>query len=216
MQFYLTDNIAFPNPADADDDGLLAVGGDLSLERLKLAYSLGIFPWYSFKCSQIMWWCPKMRFVLFPGEVHISHSMRTLLNSDKYTVTFNNDFRSVINACSTVNNRNSELGAWLGPEMIEAYIKLHKAGLAASVEVWRDGRLVGGFYGVTKGRCFFGESMFSLEPNTSKLALIKLAEKMEAEGGALIDCQVESDHLASMGARLITYEAYMKYVNADD
>lgn len=215
MIFKLGDDINFPNPLAADDDGLLAVGGDLSLERLQLAYRLGIFPWSPFRSNQILWWCPKQRFVLFPNEVHVSHSMRSLLNGKKYTVTFNKDFPAVINACSLVNGRNKERGAWLGPDLIRAYTAMHDAGWAASVEVWKDDVLAGGFYGVTKGRCFFGESMFSFEPNTSKLALIALARKMELEGGLLIDCQVESAHLKSMGARFIPYEQYMRLVQMD-
>lgn len=212
MVYRLCADIVFPDPREADDDGLLAVGGDLSINRLVLAYSLGIFPWFSFKQSEILWWCPKQRFVLFPNEVHVSHSMRSLLNSGTYTVTFNRDFEAVIGACSAVNGRNREEGAWLGPEMITAYTRLHDAGMASSVEVWDGDRLVGGFYGVQRGRCFFGESMFSYVPNASKLALISFARKMASEGGLLIDCQVESKHLASMGARFISYDEYMAFL----
>ncbi|MBP3717441.1 MAG: leucyl/phenylalanyl-tRNA--protein transferase [Paludibacteraceae bacterium] len=215
MVFRLDDEVVFPDPCLADDDGLLAVGGDLSPERLVLAYSLGIFPWFSFRSSQILWWCPKQRFVLFPSEVHVSHSMRSLLKNRKYRVTFNSNFNAVINACSVANNRNMEDGAWLGPEMIGAYSLLHEMGVASSVEVWNGQRLVGGFYGVVRKRCFFGESMFSLEPNASKLALIVFAQKMMDEGGLLIDCQVESEHLASMGARFIDYKTYMDLLNTD-
>lgn len=215
MVFRLDDDVVFPDPSLADDDGLLAVGGDLSPERLMLAYSMGIFPWFSFRSSQILWWCPKQRFVLFPSEVHVSHSMRSLLNNCKYTVTFNKNFNGVIKACSVANNRNMEDGAWLGPEMVEAYTLLHEMGMASSVEVWNGQRLVGGFYGVVRKRCFFGESMFSLEPNTSKLALIAFARKMMDEGGLLIDCQVESEHLASMGARFVDYKTYMALLNTE-
>ncbi len=215
MVVRLGKEIVFPNPTEADDDGLMAVGGDLSIERLKLAYSLGIFPWFAYRYSEILWWCPKQRFVLFPSEVHVSHSMRSLLNSNKYTVTFNKDFPAVIKACSSVKKRNEDENAWLGPEMIKAYTALHEAGLVMSVEVWNADKLVGGFYGVVKGRCFFGESMFSFEPNTSKLALISLAQKMQSEGGLLIDCQVESEHLKTMGARLIPYVEYMEYVRKE-
>lgn len=214
MIFRIKDKLEFPDPRFAEDEGLLAYGGDLSVERLKLAYSMGIFPWYSFREGCLMWWCPKRRFVLFPGEVHVSHSMRSLINSGKYRVTFNTSFPSVIRACALVNNRIDDENAWLGPDIIEAYTKLHDQGLAESVEVWNaEGKLVGGFYGVVRGKCFFGESMFSLEPNTSKLALVSLCRKMQAEGGLLIDCQVESPHLKTMGARIISYSEYMECVN---
>lgn len=213
MIFQLDDSPCFPDPHLGEPDGLLAVDGDLSVERLKLAYSLGIFPWYSFKSSRLLWWCPMERFVLFPAEIHVSHSMRSLLNSNRFSVTFNKDFHSVISGCSSVNDRHKDDCAWLGPDMIEAYTRLHSLGLATSVEVWENGALVGGFYGVTRGRCFFGESMFSLVPNASKYALVHLAKHMQQNGGVMIDCQVESKHLASMGARTISYDEYMGYVN---
>lgn len=210
MVFQLTNKLAFPDPHYGDPDGLLAVGGDLSIDRLILAYSNGIFPWYAFRENQIQWWCPLERFVIFPHEVHISHSMRTLINKERYRVTVNHAFRDVIHACG--NLRIEEEGAWLGKDMMEAYTLLHEQDFAASVEVWEGEQLVGGLYGVTLGSCFFGESMFSLAPNASKLALIHLAQIFQELGGVMIDCQFETPHLKSMGGRHITYEEYMKYI----
>ena len=209
MIFQLNKSITFPDPHLAEDDGLFAVGGDLSVDRLLLAYSNGIFPWYSFRDQpQILWYCPMKRFVIFPDKIHISHSMRTLLNKDEYSVSINNDFDGVIDNCSKL--RYDEEGAWLGKDMIKAYTELYRQGFAASVEVWdKEGKLVGGLYGVSIGPAFFGESMFSLVPSASKLALIFLARKMQAEGVAIIDCQFETPHLASMGGKFITYNHYM-------
>ena len=211
MAVLLDDKLWFPNPLDGDDDGLLAFGGDLSIDRLILAYSHGIFPWYSFRVKIIMWWCPLKRFVIFPNEIHISHSMRTLINKNRYTITINRDFDGVIHGCS--EKRIDEDGAWLGEDMIKAYTELHNQNLAASVEVWDGDNLVGGLYGVTLGKCFFGESMFSRVPNASKFALIYLAKVFSKHGGVMIDCQLETAHLKSMGGRYISYDEYMKYVN---
>lgn len=206
------DRLAFPDPHLADEDGLLAIGGDLSMNRLLLAYHYGIFPWFSFKNEDIMWWCPQERFVIFPEEIHISHSMRQLIRSQKYSVSFDVAFGDVIRNCGTAQERNEKQGAWLGNDIIEAYSILHDAGFAHSVEVWDDDRLVGGLYGVTIGRNFIGESMFSLVPSASKLALITLATFMQGKGG-LIDCQLETPHLRSMGGRFIPYDEYMKYLD---
>lgn len=210
MVFRLTKKLAFPDPHYGDEDGLLAVGGDLSIDRLILAYSNGIFPWYAFRENQIQWWCPMDRFVIFPDEIHISHSMRTLINKGKYRLTFNQAFREVIQTCG--NLRIDMEGAWLGKDMMDAYTRLHEQGFAASVEVWDKERLIGGLYGVTLGRCFFGESMFSLVSDASKLALIHLAATFRSLGGMMIDCQFETPHLLSMGGRHISYEEYMKYI----
>ena len=209
MVFRLDDSISFPDPRLADPDGLLAIGGDLSVDRLLLAYSHGIFPWYSFRdCDNIHWYCPHERFVIFPDEIHVSHSMRTLMRKRLYEITFNTHFDAVIAQCSRL--RLGEEGAWLGPDMIAAYKRLHEQNFAASVEVWQGDELVGGLYGVTLGRCFFGESMFSLVPSGSKLALIALARLFSQHGGLLIDCQLETPHLRSMGGRFISYDEYMK------
>lgn len=208
MVYQLTDKLSFPAPHYGDPDGLLAVGGDLSIDRLLLAYSNGIFPWYAFREGMIQWWCPMERFVIFPDEIHISHSMRTLINKRIYNLTVNQAFREVIHACG--ESRMDMEGAWLGHEMMDAYTRLHEQGFAASIEVWEKERLVGGLYGVTIGNCFFGESMFSLVPSASKLALIHLAQLFQKHGGTLIDCQFETPHLKSMGGRFISYEEYME------
>ena len=216
MVYQLDNDLWFPDPHLADEDGCLAVGGDLSIDRLLLAYQHGIFPWFSFRDNdEPVWYCPHERFVIFPNEIHISHSMRTLLNKKKYTFTLNEDFEGVIHNCSKL--RYEEEGAWLGEDIIKAYTELHRQGFAASVEVWEkndnEKLLVGGLYGVTIGPAFFGESMFSLVPNASKLALIYLAQVMQAFGGRFIDCQFETPHLKSMGGRYISYEEYMRLLN---
>ena len=207
----LDEELWFPNPRWGEDDGLVAIGGDLSTDRLLLAYSNGFFPWYAFNLEhKPHWYCPLDRYVIFPNEIHVSHSMRQLLRQQKYEVTVNQDFDGVIHGCSTVQGRHEESGAWLGPDIIEAFTSLHHLGYAASVEVWEGQRLVGGLYGVTLCNAFFGESMFSLVPNASKLSLIHLARAMETIGGRFIDCQFETPLFKSMGGRHITYDEYMK------
>lgn len=211
--FQLDDKLWFPDPHLGEDDGLVAIGGDLSIDRLLLAYSNGFFPWFSYKDQEEpLWFCPLERFVIFPTEIHISHSMQQLINQHRYRVTMNEDFEGVIQGCATAQNRNQEEGAWLGPDIMKAYTELHRQGFAASVEVWDGVRLVGGLYGVNLGKSFFGESMFSLVPNASKLALIHLAGMMEVLGGELIDCQLETPHLRSMGGRFISYEEYLRII----
>ena len=203
----------FPDPHYGEEDGLIAIGGDLSPERLIAAYNNGIFPWYGYKENkEIMWWCPLDRFVIFPKEIHISHSMRQLIKKGTYRTTINQSFEKVIENCSKTNKRNEQVGAWLGDDMIKAYKKMYELGLAASVEVWdKEDNLVGGLYGININYNFFGESMFSLVPSASKLALIYLAEQLKPFGG-IIDCQFETAHLLSMGGRHITYDEYMKYL----
>ena len=217
--YQLDDNLWFPDPHLGEEDGLVAVGGDLSVDRLLLAYSYGFFPWYSYRDQEEpLWFCPLQRFVIFPDEVHVSHSMRQLMRQGRYHVTFNQNFDGVIRGCATAQNRDGEDGAWLGPHIIEAYTELHRQGFAASVEVWEKtadndmARLVGGLYGVQLGRAFFGESMFSLVPSASKLALIHLAQTFHQLGGTLIDCQLETPHLRSMGGRFIPYDDYLKII----
>ena len=191
-----SDELYFPDPHLGDDDGCFAVGGDLSIDRLLLAYSNGIFPWYSFRDQdEPLWFCPMQRFVIFPDEIHVSHSMRTLMNKNKYSVGINEAF----------------------DEVIRAYTALHEQGFAASVEVWDNetNELVGGLYGVTIGKVFIGESMFSKVPSASKLALIFLARYLKEHGGKMIDCQLETPHLKSMGGRYISYEEYMRIMNED-
>lgn len=213
--FQLDNDLWFPDPHLGEEDGLIAVGGDLSVDRLLLAYSNGFFPWFSFRdCKEPMWFCPLQRFVIFPQEIHVSHSMKQLMKKDCYHVTINQDFEGVIRHCATAQNRNNEEGAWLGPEIIKAYSEMRRQGFAASVEVWHDDKLVGGLYGIVLGSSFFGESMFSLEPSASKLALIHLARTLETLGGKLIDCQIETPHLRSMGGRYIPYEEYMKIIHS--
>jgi len=211
--FQLDNELWFPDPRLGEEDGLVAVGGDLSVDRLLLAYSKGFFPWYSFRNQEEpLWYCPLKRFVIFPNEIHVSHSMQQLINKHQLKLTINQDFTGVIQGCATAQNRNKEEGAWLGPDIIEAYTELHRQGFAASVEVWQDDRLVGGLYGVDLGAAFFGESMFSLVPNASKLALIHLAHMFEKLGGQLIDCQFETPHLRSMGGRYISYDEYISII----
>lgn len=220
--FQLNDNpYEFPDPHYGEEDGLIAVGGDLRPERLAFAYSNGIFPWYGFKENEdILWWCPLRRFVIFPEEIHISHSMKQLINKGTYETTLNQAFDEVIENCSRVDGRNNQAGAWLGDDMIKAYREMYDLDMAASIEVWEKtpegerGRLVGGLYGINIGNNFFGESMFSLVPNASKLALIYLATLMKQLGG-IIDCQLETDHLKSMGGRYISYDEYMEILNKD-
>ncbi len=210
MAVYLLDeDIWFPPPAGAEEDGLLAVGGDLSAQRLLLAYSNGIFPWFN-EDTEILWWCPKKRFVIFPKEIQISRSMKKFMKKTNLTVTMNRDFDGVIESCRKLREENE--GTWITDGMEHAYKALHELGYAASVEVYDGEHLVGGLYGVVIGRCFFGESMFSLVPNASKLALICLAKRLQELGFYFIDCQFHTEHLERMGGRYISYEEYMQYM----
>jgi leucyl/phenylalanyl-tRNA--protein transferase len=204
MIFRLDDRLLFPDPALAEYDGLLAVGGDLCVERLLLAYQNGIFPWYS-DDTPILWYAPHERFVLYPEKLKISKSMRSVLRPGKFAITTNTCFNSVIEACSVVP-REGQDGTWITADMKVAYNKLHEEGHAHSVEVWQQGELVGGFYGVVVNQIFCGESMFSLVSNASKTALIWLCNSGAYK---LIDCQVHTDHLESMGAEMISREEYM-------
>ena len=211
--FRLDKQLRFPDPHLGEEDGLVAVGGDLSVDRLILAYSNGFFPWFSFRDQEEPWWyCPLKRFVIFPNEIHVSHSMRQMMKTTSLRVTINQDFEGVIEGCAKAQNRDEEEGAWLGPDLIKAYTELHRQRFAASVEVWDDERLVGGLYGVNLGTSFFGESMFSLVPSASKLALICLARRFGQLGGNMIDCQFETPHLKTMGGRYIEYEEYLKII----
>ena len=212
--FQLDNDLWFPDPHLGEDDGLIAIGGDLSVDRLLLAYSYGFFPWYSYRHeNEPLWFCPMKRFVIFPSEIHVSHSMQQLLRKQELQTTINQDFDGVIRGCSTAQNRNQQEGAWLGPDIIKAYTEMHRQGFAVSVEVWREEELVGGLYGITLGKAFFGESMFSLVPNASKLALIYLARTFDSLGGKLIDCQFETPHLRSMGGHYIPYEEYLRIIS---
>lgn len=199
------DTISFPHPTLARRDGLLAVGGDLSVERLLLAYTHGIFPWFE-PGEEILWWCPKERFVIFPEEIHISRSMKKYTRSHELKVVLNRDFADTMHRCRI--KREFAEGTWISDEMEEAYLRLHKEGYALSLEVFEDGNLAGGLYGVSIGRCFFGESMFSERKNGSKAALIALANILLENRFLLIDCQFHTEHLESMGGRFISWEAY--------
>jgi leucyl/phenylalanyl-tRNA--protein transferase len=211
MIFDLDNTTEFPHPRYGHPSGFYAVGGELSPERLEKAYPMGIFPYFAFRQEPIIWWAPQERYVIFPDEIRVSHSMRNLMNKKRLKCTINEDFEGVILGCAHVDDRMSEGCAWLGPELIEIWTELNRKGLAKSVEVWdEDDYLVGGLYGFVSGGCFIGDSMFSLTPNASKLALIHLARHMSAEGGRFIDCQLKTDHLASMGARYISYEDYLE------
>jgi len=221
MAVYLLDNgLWFPDPHLGEENGLVAIGGDLSVDRLLLAYSNGFFPWYSYRnVEKPEWYCPLERFVIFPHEIHISHSMKQLMRQQRYEVTFCQDFEGVINGCSAVDGRDEEKYAWLGPDIKKAYTELYRQQYAISVEVWdgqgTDKRLVGGLYGVALQKAFFGESMFSLVPNASKLALIYLSKVLAQVNCQFIDCQFETPHLRSMGGRYISYEEYMRLLNEE-
>lgn len=205
MIFRLDERILFPNPELAEDDGLLAVGGDLAPERLMLAYSNGIFPWYS-EGEPILWFSPHERFVLYPNELKTSKSMRQVIRAKHFTVTFNAAFAEVISNCAQTE-RIDQHGTWITTDMQQAYIKLHELGIAHSVEVWQDEQLVGGLYGIKVGHVFCGESMFSKVSNASKLALIALCQTKNYQ---MIDCQVYTDHLFSLGAKMISRADYLE------
>ena len=203
------DNHDFPDPANALDDpeGLLAVGGDLSPERILAAYHRGIFPWFN-PGDPILWWSPNPRTVVFPDRLHISKSLRKTMRKGIYRVTFDHCFRTVMNACAA--SRDYAEGTWITDEIIAGYCALHKRGFAHSVEVWRDNELVGGLYGIALGRMFFGESMFSRADNASKVGFAHLVRQLRAWEFQVIDCQVASDHLFSLGAVEIPREEFQQ------
>lgn len=198
----------FPPPCLATPEGLLAAGGDLSPERLLLAYRMGIFPWYA-EDEPILWWSPDPRLVLYPQEFHLSHSLQKVIRRGDFTVTTDRAFEAVIRACAGVRTAGGE-GTWIVPDMIDAYCGLHRRGLAHSVEAWQGQRLAGGLYGVSLGSAFFGESMFTRVKNASKVALATLAAWLQANGFDLIDCQVTTGHLQRLGAREIPRENYLQ------
>ncbi|WP_091407224.1 leucyl/phenylalanyl-tRNA--protein transferase [Aquimarina amphilecti] len=210
--YILNDSINFPPVSAANKDGLLAIGGDLSIPRLLLAYYSGIFPWYD-DDQPILWFSPDPRMVLFPEDLRVSKSMRKLLRKNSFEVTFNKDFEQVINNCATIS-RSDQLGTWITSDMKRAYTVLHNKGYAVSVEVWEGSELVGGLYGIwlSDKKIFCGESMFSKVSNASKYGFIKLIEFLKIKGVRLIDCQVYTDHLASLGAKEISRDAFMKYL----
>lgn len=205
----LTDKLEFPNPSQALPEGLLAVGGDLSVERLILAYKNGIFPWFNDDDDVILWWSPNPRFVLFPDQLKVSKSMRHILRKKGFKVTVNKDFETVVRECSKAK-RSGQSGTWITEAMMKGYMKLHQLGYAKSVEVWQHDELVGGLYGVDLGNgVFCGESMFAKVSNASKVAFISFIQNTSYK---LIDCQVYTNHLESLGAKEITRDLFLKYL----
>lgn len=208
--FLIGPQLAFPPPQLSEPDGLLALGGDLSARRLLLAYRHGIFPWFS-AGSPILWWSPDPRTVLFPRELHVSRRLQRQLRQERFEVKADSAFDQVISCCAA-NRRPGREDTWITPEMKKAYIRLHGMGYAHSIEAWRDGRLAGGLYGVSLGSLFFGESMFTLESNASKVALARLAEKAIEWGFRLIDCQMHTEHLSGLGARGIPRDEFLQHL----
>ena len=208
--FALDKELTFPPVHLAEPDGLLAMGGDLSPERLLLAYRHGIFPWY--EGEHILWWCPDPRFVLFPEELKISKKIRPLLKRNEFEFTTNKAFKEVIYQCKKIVRREQQ-GTWITDEIEKAFIKLHELGYAHSAEVWRNGELAGGLYGIKLGKVFFGESMFSQQSNASRYAFIKYIEQLKKEGIELIDCQVYTEYLESLGATMILRKDFIRLLN---
>ena len=212
MPYYqLDDELWFPPVEAAEEYGLLAIGGDLSPERLLLAYSLGIFPWYS-PGEPILWWSPDPRCVLFSDKLHISRSLQRFMRKSSYRISFNENFPEVIDWCRKLRAGLNGEGTWITPEMKSAYTSLHELGFAHSVECWDGDQLVGGLYGICIGRCFFGESMFSRSKNASKVILIHLLKYLDQQGFELLDCQQTTDHLLSMGAEEISRQEFQQYL----
>ena len=207
--FTLTSKLVFPPVQLSEPDGLLAVGGDLSPDRLLLAYRNGIFPWY--EGPEILWWCPDPRFVLFPNELQVSKSMQQLLRREAFVFTINEAFEQVITACRSVNRKQQD-GTWISGDIVKAYARLHAMGHAHSAEAWQGGELVGGLYGIRIGNVFFGESMFSTASNASKYAFIRYVQYLKEQNVILIDCQVYTQHLESLGARMIDREDFLAFL----
>lgn len=206
--FFLSERLEFPSVERANAEGLLAVGGDLSPERLLLAYQNGIFPWFN-EDALILWWSPDPRMVLFPQKIKISKSMRKVINSNQFRLTTNTCFEEVVSKCSTIKRVGQE-GTWITKDMKNAYLKLHEKGYAKSYEVWENDQLVGGLYGIDMGHVFCGESMFSTKSNASKYAFIKLAQEFQQKEKQLIDCQLHTAHLESLGAEEISRAKFLK------
>ena len=202
------DPYLFPDPKLASAAGLLAIGGDLTPERLITAYSLSFFPWYN-PGEEILWWTPDPRLVLFPKDLKVSKSMRPYFNQNKFRVTFNQNFEDVIRNCKSNDRKGQTSGSWITNDITAAYSRLHDLGYVHSVEVWQDEELVGGLYGIALGKVFFGESMFAKVSNASKFGFISLVQKLQAMNFTLIDCQQETNHLKSMGAAPISREKFM-------
>jgi leucyl/phenylalanyl-tRNA---protein transferase len=208
--FLLSDNIKFPPPHFARKDGLLAIGGDLSRERLLLAYRKGIFPWYS-DGEPILWWSPDPRLVLYPEELRVSRSLKRTIRKERFQITMDKEFYKVIQSCAEIR-LNKKQPTWIVPEMINAYCQLHKSGYAHSVEAWHRGKLAGGLYGLALGKCFSGESMFTQVKDASKVAFVYLVIFLKSLGFQLIDCQVKTSHLMSFGAREISRKTFLQHL----
>jgi leucyl/phenylalanyl-tRNA--protein transferase len=208
----LKTDLWFPDVEESTEEGIVAMGGDLSAERLILAYSKGIFPWYSSDKSPILWWSPDPRFVLFPENLIVSKSMRPYFNQNKFQVTWDQNFEDVIKNCQKID-REDQPGTWITNKMLAAYIQLHKKGYAHSVEVWMGNELVGGLYGISLGKVFFGESMFAKVSNASKFGFISLVNQLKQKGFLLIDCQQETKHLESLGANAIKRKDFIDILN---
>ena len=209
--FRLTDDISFPPPELANEDGILAIGGDLSPRRLILAYSIGLFPWFN-PGDPILWWSPDPRFVLFPEKLKVSKSMRPYFNQKKFKVTYDTCFKTIMQSCQQQYRKSQGGGTWITDEMIASYTKLNKKGIAHSVEVWQDEKLVGGLYGIALGKIFYGESMFAKVSNASKFGFISLVRKLVDWNYWLIDCQQETRHLGSLGAELIERDTFLDFM----
>lgn len=205
----------FPNPDEADDEGLVAYGGDLSVDRLIAAYRSGIFPWYDEYSPDIMWWSPNPRMIMYPDKFKLSKSLRQKIRRDVFELRFDTDFKGVMGACAQVP-REEQDGTWITDEMQEAYLALHQIGLAHSVECWLDGELVGGLYGVSLGNAFFGESMFHYVSDASKVAYYYLCQMSKKLGIEFIDCQMHTDHLESLGAVEIPRSAFLALVQTNN
>jgi leucyl/phenylalanyl-tRNA---protein transferase len=205
--FLLTEEIIFPPVDQTHEDGILAIGGDLSPQRLLLAYRNGIFPWYS-DDEPITWWCPNPRFVLFPNELVVRKSMKAVLKSNRFTYTINTNFTQVIENCKSIF-RDGQDGTWITDEVQQAYTKLHELGYAISAEAWQNNILVGGLYGIKLGNVFFGESMFSTVSNASKFAFINFVQYLQTQHVQLIDCQIYTPHLESLGAKMIDRNTFI-------
>jgi len=207
------ESLDFPPPERAGEGGLLAIGGDLRPERLLAAYRHGVFPWPWYEHQPMLWWCPDPRFVLYPTELRVSRSLAQRLRSDRFDVRLDTAFAAVVESCATTPRREGP-GTWITPAMHDAYVRLHELGYAHSVESWRDGELCGGLYGVALGGVFFGESMFHRAADASKVAFVTLVRQLHTWGFRLIDCQLETAHLASLGARAVPRALFLSQLES--
>ena len=210
--YFLSKELYFPPVDEASYEGVLAIGGDLSTERLLLAYRNGIFPWFN-EDEPILWWSPPERMVVVPSIYKVSKSIRNLLNQNKFQVTFNQNFKEVIYNCQQIDRKEQD-GTWISQDIIDSYSRLHEIGVAKSLEVWQNDKLVGGLYGVDLGHVFCGESMFSQVPNASKIAFVALINYLKENNYKLLDCQVHNDHLEKLGAIEISRETFMNILNS--